>query len=150
MYWFHILLVHNTHSIMQSIKVPTLHPPSAEVLAAVLEQLVLLVCFVCARYPRCHTRMQHSTVCAPAVAVLFPLPNRLFKSKRWPYTAGKFDPTCSPSRRYSVVLKGDCLQLGGAKQQVAIKVYEKPSLTSKKQKMATREAIVLKYLNSQG
>jgi hypothetical protein len=83
-YWFHDLLVHNTHSIMQSIKVPPLQPPSAEVLAAVLEQLFLLVCFVCARYPRCHTRMQHSTVCAQsvhtAVAVLYPLLNGMFKA----------------------------------------------------------------------
>jgi hypothetical protein len=51
--------------------------------------------------------------------------------------------------RYSVVLRGDCPQLHPAKS-VAIKVYEKPSLMPKKQKMATREAIVLKYLNSQG
>lgn len=55
--------------------------------------------------------------------------------------------------RYSVVYRGDCL--GGLHGQhcstkVAVKVYEKPSLTAKKQKMATREAIVLKYLNSQG
>jgi hypothetical protein len=59
-----------------------------------------------------------------------------------------------PPPRYSVVLRGDWM---GASQggwaparQVAVKVYDKPSMTPKKQKMATREAIVLKYLNSQG
>jgi hypothetical protein len=56
--------------------------------------------------------------------------------------------------RYSVVLKGDWMgasQGGWASvKQVAVKVYDKPSMTPKKQKMATREAIVLKYLNSQG
>lgn len=50
--------------------------------------------------------------------------------------------------RYSVVLKGECL--GHTDMRVAVKVYEKPSMTPKKHKMATREAIVLKYLNSQG
>lgn len=47
--------------------------------------------------------------------------------------------------RYSVVYRGECSQ-----GKVAVKVYEKPSMAPKKQKMATREAIVLKYLNSQG
>ena len=50
--------------------------------------------------------------------------------------------------RYSVVYKGECL--GHTDMRVAVKLYEKPSLVPKKQKMATREAIVLKYLNSQG
>lgn len=49
--------------------------------------------------------------------------------------------------RYSVVLRGE---VGPASTPVAVKVYEKPSMTPKKQKMATREAIVLKYLNAQG
>lgn len=47
--------------------------------------------------------------------------------------------------RYSVVYRGEC-----SPGKVAVKVYEKPSMAPKKQKMATREAIVLKYLNSQG
>jgi hypothetical protein len=46
-------------------------------------------------------------------------------------------------------MSGDILGCG-APIPVAVKVYEKPSLTPKKQKMATREAIVLKYLNAQG
>lgn len=47
-----------------------------------------------------------------------------------------------------MVLRGTAL--GPLPLEVAVKVYERPALTPKKQKMATREAIVLKYLNSQG
>lgn len=57
-------------------------------------------------------------------------------------------PFLVDNNRYSVVFKGDCL--GHTHMRVAVKVYEKPSMTPKKNKMATREAIVLKYLNSQG
>lgn len=48
--------------------------------------------------------------------------------------------------RYSVISRAVCD--GG--MHIAIKTYDRPSLVPKKQKMATREAIVLKYLNSQG
>eukprot|EP00878_Enallax_costatus_P018459 GHUV01019431.1.p1 GENE.GHUV01019431.1~~GHUV01019431.1.p1 ORF type:complete len:180 (+),score=40.49 GHUV01019431.1:211-750(+) len=49
--------------------------------------------------------------------------------------------------RYSVISHGDCDVVGAP---VVIKTYDRPSLVPKKQKMATREAIVLKYLKSQG
>lgn len=49
--------------------------------------------------------------------------------------------------RYSVIYKASCQHVG---DHVAIKSYDRPSLLPKKQKMATREAIVMRYLNSQG
>lgn len=57
---------------------------------------------------------------------------------------------CAANRRaarHSVVSVGDCRPLGS---KVAVKTYAGASTAAKKQKMATREAIVLKYLNSQG
>ncbi|WIA20019.1 hypothetical protein OEZ85_005888 [Tetradesmus obliquus] len=48
--------------------------------------------------------------------------------------------------RYSVISTAEASGLGC----VCIKTYDRPSLVPKKQKMATREAIVLKYLNSMG
>lgn len=47
---------------------------------------------------------------------------------------------------YSVISTAEASGLG----RVCIKTYDRPSLVPKKQKMATREAIVLKYLNSMG
>lgn len=47
---------------------------------------------------------------------------------------------------YSVISTAEASGLGC----VCIKTYDRPSLVPKKQKMATREAIVLKYLNSMG
>jgi len=49
--------------------------------------------------------------------------------------------------RYSTIYTAFCEHLG---QEVVVKVYDKPKLSAKKQKMATREAIVLKFLNSTG
>eukprot|EP00882_Tetradesmus_deserticola_P014808 GHRQ01015757.1.p1 GENE.GHRQ01015757.1~~GHRQ01015757.1.p1 ORF type:complete len:191 (+),score=35.25 GHRQ01015757.1:148-720(+) len=48
--------------------------------------------------------------------------------------------------RYSVISTAEASGLG----RVCIKTYDRPSLVPRKQKMATREAIVLKYLNSMG
>jgi hypothetical protein len=47
---------------------------------------------------------------------------------------------------YSVISTAEAAGIG----RVCIKTYDRPSLVPKKQKMATREAIVLKYLNSMG
>ncbi len=48
--------------------------------------------------------------------------------------------------RYSVIYRAKSPVVG----DVAVKSYAQASQVPKKQKMATREAIVLKYLNSQG
>jgi len=51
--------------------------------------------------------------------------------------------------RYSTIHVGNCKAVGGL---VAVKVYEEAALVAKKRpkRLATREAIVLKYLHSEG
>ena len=54
---------------------------------------------------------------------------------------------CRPSCRYSTIRVARCDAAGGL---VAIKCYDQPTLSSKKQRMATREAIVWRYLHQEG
>jgi hypothetical protein len=59
-------------------------------------------------------------------------------------------PLCTrraPPCRFSAVHVASCAAAGG---RVAIKVYDKPALSSRKRNMATREAIILKHLNACG
>lgn len=49
--------------------------------------------------------------------------------------------------RYSSIHVAECEAAGGL---VAVKVYDQPALSAKKQRMAMREAIVLKYLHACG
>jgi hypothetical protein len=58
-------------------------------------------------------------------------------------------PATPAPARYSTIYVGNCKALGGL---VAVKVYEEGALAARRRprRMAAREAIVLKYLQSQG